>query len=771
MTVDFRRQLLASTLLVGAAAFATPAFAQQTPESEEPVLSDQPEEATDDTSGKSIMVTGTRIARPNLTSNSPIAVVSGEQTVEQGDVTLDTYLNTLPQVNPAGTTTSNNPGNNAQANIDLRGMGANRNLVLIDGRRPMPSSSTQIVNLNTIPQGLIERVEVVTGGAGAAYGADAISGVVNFILRDDFEGIEVGASYSQSLPEMDSRDVRLFGTIGANLADGRGNVSFSVEWADREGLIKAQRGFAAQATSTTPTPPTGRAIEGTNPFPQATLNAVFATYGVPAAQVPGSGSSLVHFNANGTLFGGGTFNTPLNVANFRYDPLGLDGAAANQNYFPDFYSYNFDIINLLVLPLERKSAFLRAHYDIIEPVQLFIQAGFTEYDASTALAPTPVGVRIYNPANVPNATFATSPLVSPGGAATFVTGLVVPVTNPFIPTDLRTLLAARTGDRTVLTGTGATEPLNLAYRFLQTGLRGAGLHQPGPPGPGRPSRRHHRRLALRGLLFLGPDGGSTRRPAATSTSSGSSSCSKRRTAAPASAPAASIRWHPAAVAGLRRVRRRDRHHQHPVHPEHRPGLCPGHAGPPSGGRPVAGRRRREPQVQLYVRSGHPVRPDRGLQHRAADRRRQQLLRYLRRVVRPDPQRPALGRIARPVAGFRGVRSQATDLLPPSPRWVQHSNADKASLSGSCCMRFGRARATSGRFAHRISAAVRRRQRVPVDLRSLLGRNRVPDERRAAGRALCIAEGIWPPLSTRSSPCGACRPPRRCSERRSGAGAG
>ena len=111
-------------------------------------------------------------------------------------------------MNPAGTTTSNNPGNNAQANIDLRGMGANRNLILIDGRRPMPSA-TQIVDLNTIPQGLIERVEVVTGGAGAAYGADAISGVVNFILRDDFEGIEVGASYSQSLPEMDSRDVRL----------------------------------------------------------------------------------------------------------------------------------------------------------------------------------------------------------------------------------------------------------------------------------------------------------------------------------------------------------------------------------------------------------------------------------------------------------------------------------------------------------------------------------------------------------------------------------
>jgi outer membrane receptor protein involved in Fe transport len=483
MTARFRRQLLATTLLVSAGAIASPAWAQQDanqgppvqPEQvQEPVLGDEPNQAIDDSATETqqgeIVVTGSRIARPNLTSNSPIQVSTGEEAVENADITLDTFLNTLPQVNPAGTTSSNNPGNNGQSNIDLRGLGANRNLVLIDGRRPMPSSSTQIVDINTIPQGLIERIEVVTGGAGAAYGADAVAGVVNFILKDDFEGLELSASYSNTLPETDAREYRLSGLIGANVADGRGNVAIAFDYANRQALIKAQRDFAAQATSTTPTPPTGRYLEGGNPFSQAALNALFASYGVPAAQAPGSALSQVHFNSDGTLFAGGAFNNARDVANFRY-PLSTTGANPNLNYFPDFYSYNFDSINLLVLPLKRKSAFMRGNFEISEAFDIFTQAGYTEYSASTALAPTPVGVRIYNPANVPNQSFATSPLVSPGGASTFVTGFVIPLSNPFIPADLRPLLASRTGDIANLTGSGATEPINLAYRFLGTGLR------------------------------------------------------------------------------------------------------------------------------------------------------------------------------------------------------------------------------------------------------------------------------------------------------------
>ena len=136
-----------------------------------------------------IVVTGSRIIRQDYVANSPIATVTGEAAVANADITLDTYLNTLPQINPAGTTTSNNPPNNGQANIDLRGLGANRNIILIDGRRAMPSSNDLTVDVNTIPQALIQNIEIITGGAGATYGADAIAGAVKFILKKDYDGL------------------------------------------------------------------------------------------------------------------------------------------------------------------------------------------------------------------------------------------------------------------------------------------------------------------------------------------------------------------------------------------------------------------------------------------------------------------------------------------------------------------------------------------------------------------------------------------------------
>src|SRR5690349_16043803 len=124
-----------------------------------------PAMAADDTI-QEVVVTGSRIIRTDYVANSPLTSVTAEQINQQQDVTLDTFLNTLPQVNPASTTTSNNPSNNGQSNIDLRGLGANRNLVLIDGRRAMVSASNQTVDLNTIPAALVERIEIITGGAG-----------------------------------------------------------------------------------------------------------------------------------------------------------------------------------------------------------------------------------------------------------------------------------------------------------------------------------------------------------------------------------------------------------------------------------------------------------------------------------------------------------------------------------------------------------------------------------------------------------------------------
>lgn len=484
MTSTYRSRLMTTTLIASASMFASPAFGQEV---QEPVVADTPAEAAEATqpeAGEEIVVTGSRIARPNLVSNSPIAVVTGEQVVEQGDITLETYLNTLPQANPAGTTTSNNPGNGGAANIDLRGLGSNRNLVLIDGRRPMVSDTLQRVDLNTIPQGLIERIEVITGGAGAAYGADAIAGVVNIITKDDFEGVDLRASYANSIPETDAYEYQVSGTLGANFDDGKGNVAVSAEFSKRQGLIKAQREFAQQATSTTGTFPTGRLTPNAagsvlfagNPIPQSAIDALFLSYGSLAKDIPTQG--LLGFNSDGTLFGIGTFNNPRDVTNYRYDPLGLDAAAANQNFFPDFYSYNFDIVNLLVLPLERKSVFINGNYEIDPHAELFVRGGYTEYESQTALAPTPVGVNIRAPGQ--NSVIqASTPLISAAGctnsAGTPVpcnaTGFVVPVTNPFIPADLAALLAARTGDSATFVGSGATEPFNIGYRFLGTGLR------------------------------------------------------------------------------------------------------------------------------------------------------------------------------------------------------------------------------------------------------------------------------------------------------------
>ena len=176
-----RERLLASSMICGAAfvAFsATAAYAQE--------------------EVQEVVVTGSRIVRQDYVANSPIATVTGDAAVANADITLDTYLNTLPQVNPSGTTTSNNPGNGGQSNIDLRGFGANRNVVLVDGRRPMVSANNLTVDLNTIPQALVDSIEVITGGAGSAYGADAIAGAVNLKLKNNFEGIDIRAGYTNS---------------------------------------------------------------------------------------------------------------------------------------------------------------------------------------------------------------------------------------------------------------------------------------------------------------------------------------------------------------------------------------------------------------------------------------------------------------------------------------------------------------------------------------------------------------------------------------------
>jgi iron complex outermembrane recepter protein len=209
MKTNLRQHLLASTLLVGAFAYATPAFAQETQSPDPaaqppsgpveaqptPSVSSQGEEVE---TGGDIIVTGSRIPQPNLESAAPVTVVSDADVKLTGATRIEDVLNQLPSVGAAQASGISN-GASGTAEIDLRYLGSKRTLSLINGRRLMPgspNSTTQAGDVNVIPAALIRRVEVLTGGASSVYGADAVAGVVNFIMDTDFEGIRFDANYS-----------------------------------------------------------------------------------------------------------------------------------------------------------------------------------------------------------------------------------------------------------------------------------------------------------------------------------------------------------------------------------------------------------------------------------------------------------------------------------------------------------------------------------------------------------------------------------------------
>jgi iron complex outermembrane recepter protein len=415
-----------------------------------------------------VVVTGSRILKSDLQSSSPMTTVTAAELVGKQDITLDTALNVLPQVNPAGTTSSNNPGNSGQSNIDLRGLGANRNLVLIDGRRAMVSASNQTVDLNTIPLALIDSIEVITGGAGAVYGADAVAGIVNVKLKRRFSGLNIQGGVSNATEKRDARE-QSFGILGgANFEGGRGNAVINFDYAERQQLIKNQRSFAAVATATTSFFPEGLYLPTGNAPTQSAVDGLYgqASYGgAPAGTVPASSNHS--FNLDGTLIYPGIFNSPRDVLNWRY-PV---DSGVNTNLFPDVYSYNFDAVNILILPVERFSVGAKLEYNLTDKLEFFARASNTQYASKTALAPTPVSTVTVAATGSASPTQASSPFVVPG--QNVATNLVIPTTNPFIPADLRVLLNSRSSDNPAIVGSGPTEPFLYRWRTLGAGLREA----------------------------------------------------------------------------------------------------------------------------------------------------------------------------------------------------------------------------------------------------------------------------------------------------------
>ncbi len=382
MKTTLRQRLLTSTLLIGFAGVATPAYAQDDTQDSPPVQAeaDLAADAQDPNEGESIIVTGSRIAqRRDLTSTSPVAVVQDEEFTLSGAVNVEQVINTLPQVIPGATSFSNNPGGGV-ATLNLRGLGSQRNLVLVNGRRYIFFDTNQVVDLNTIPQFLIDSVDVVTGGASAVYGSDALVGVINFRLRSDLDGLVAGGQYSIT-EEGDGRRYNAYVAIGSQFADGRGHVAAYAEYYNRGQIMQADRAFSFFALGDNATA-TGLTPGGSAGVPQGRMVAA-SSITLGARDMNGDGdttdpgeAAVVAPIAAGTNYpgGGAFFATP--------------GTSRPYAGLPD--SYNYAPANYLMVPQERWMLGGYAEYEVAEGINAYTEVTFINNRVQNELAATPI---------------------------------------------------------------------------------------------------------------------------------------------------------------------------------------------------------------------------------------------------------------------------------------------------------------------------------------------------------------------------------------------
>ncbi|MBD8528213.1 TonB-dependent receptor plug domain-containing protein [Pseudomarimonas arenosa] len=319
LTSAIRLALVASTI----ALMPTAAIAQ---DSDEANVLDQ------------IEVTGTRLNSPGVIANSPIASYSSEELQQKQSVTVEEFLRLVPGAVPAIGSGVNN-GNGGGATINLRGLGANRGLILVNGRRVVPFNLLGAVDTNVIPIAMIERIDLVTGGASAVYGADAVSGVINFILKRDFEGVELATQFGTS-EEGDADRQRSDLIMGANLANGRGNVVMSIGRTETDELLQGSRPIGVESLSSVSGNP-----EGSGTTVPARIG------GVPG--LPGT------------------------------NQIGPDGSLV-----PTYALFNFNPLNLYQTPQERLQATAYGHFELTEGHEAYAEMLYTRSDVFTQLAPS-----------------------------------------------------------------------------------------------------------------------------------------------------------------------------------------------------------------------------------------------------------------------------------------------------------------------------------------------------------------------------------------------
>jgi iron complex outermembrane recepter protein len=329
--------------------FSLPAIAQETSSGE---------------SVEELVVTGSRIKRPDLTSNSPIAIVEAADLKMTNTVNPEEFLRDDPRFVAAIGSNTNN-GSDGGATVNLRNLGEERTLVLVDGKRFTPYDYQGFVDLAMIPTALIERVEVVTGGASAVYGSDAIGGVVNFVMKKDFSGVEVDFSKNSSF-ESDAQRDDLSITFGGNIDEGKGNIVASLTYSKQDALYQGDRKFSEYSLDNLLDP------GGSGNHPNGTV--------VTSVDIPslGAGSD---------------------------DPIQFDNSG---NLTTDTKLFNFNPYNLLVTPQEKYVATLVGSYKITGNTEFFSRLSFANNRVDSIIAPTgtfffPYSLNIDNPFLTPQA--------------------------------------------------------------------------------------------------------------------------------------------------------------------------------------------------------------------------------------------------------------------------------------------------------------------------------------------------------------------------------
>jgi iron complex outermembrane receptor protein len=373
--------------------------------------------AQDEAQIEEVVITGSRITNPNLTQSSPVASVDAA-TIELRQVNVvEEFLREIPGVVPSIGGSVNN-GNGGSTFVNLRGLGNNRNITLLNGTRVVPADLQGRTNLDIIPVALLERVDVLTGGAGSTYGADAIAGVINFRTKQDFEGIDFRVSQADTF-EGGGESNRFDLTLGGNFDGGRGNAVVSVGYTDRAALLQGERDFgvsnissvSGNAGGSSTTVPTRFTIPGALPADIATV-------------VPGYTSGFLQASPDGS------------------------------ELQPFYQTFNFNPLNLFQVPLEQFRTYGAANYQVTDDIEFYTEVLYAKSTNETNLAPS----------------------------GSFGFSALTPLSNPFIPPtvlgqicgslQINAASCAAAGTTTDQTDPAYQEVnINYARRFVELGPR------------------------------------------------------------------------------------------------------------------------------------------------------------------------------------------------------------------------------------------------------------------------------------------------------------